>query len=53
MNNPIFTSTGLHKAQQIISSIPPSHRNLLVQSSRSTNSSPRRPVGDASQQEKR
>lgn len=36
-----FTKEGLEKAKQILANIPPAHRSLLIQSLRSTRSTPR------------
>lgn len=48
MSGNVFTSNGLTKARQIIASLPLSHRDLLIQSARSTNSTPRNPIVESS-----
>lgn len=47
----VFTKEGLEKARQILASIPESHRDLLIQSARSTNSVPRIPADKPEQGE--
>lgn len=39
-----FTAAGLRKAREMLANIPPSHRNLLIESMRSTCTVPRTPI---------